>query len=110
MNRRLRGHRQRLRRLGACGLGAGWHTFSGAARALVCRLRLAPRVVTAEHSHPHEQITLVEKGRVLFTNSEPGAADAAFVKVNDPISVCKLDGTIQKTIVTKLFMFDGFAM
>jgi quercetin dioxygenase-like cupin family protein len=36
-------------------------------RLMVCRLRLAPRVVTAEHSHPHEQITLVEKGRVLFT-------------------------------------------
>jgi predicted acyl esterase len=25
------------------------------------------------------------EGRVLFTNAEPGAADAAFVKVNDPI-------------------------
>ena len=36
-------------------------------RLMVCRLRLAPRVVTATHSHPHEQITLVEKGRVLFT-------------------------------------------
>jgi quercetin dioxygenase-like cupin family protein len=24
-------------------------------------------VVTAVHSHPHEQITLVEKGRVRFT-------------------------------------------
>src|SRR5690606_22468049 len=29
------------------------------------------------------------------------------VKVTDPIAVCKLDGTIQKTVVTKLFMFDG---
>jgi GTP-binding protein len=29
------------------------------------------------------------------------------VKVGDPISVCKLDGSFQKTIVTKLFMFDG---
>jgi quercetin dioxygenase-like cupin family protein len=36
-------------------------------RLMVCRLRLAPRVVTAAHSHPHEQITLVEKGRVRFT-------------------------------------------
>ena len=35
-------------------------------RLMVCRLRLAPGVVTAEHSHPHEQITLVEKGRVRF--------------------------------------------
>ena len=34
---------------------------------MVCRLRFAPRVVTAIHSHPHEQITLVERGRVRFT-------------------------------------------
>ena len=34
---------------------------------MVCRLRFAPRVVTPEHEHPHEQITLVERGRVLFT-------------------------------------------
>ena len=36
-------------------------------RLMVCRLRLAPRVVTAVHAHAHEQITLVESGRVLFT-------------------------------------------
>src|SRR4249920_750624 len=29
------------------------------------------------------------------------------VKVGDPISVCKTDGSIQKTKVTKLFIFDG---
>ena len=29
------------------------------------------------------------------------------VKVGDPISVCKLDGSIQKTVVTKLYTFDG---
>src|SRR4030095_7381928 len=29
------------------------------------------------------------------------------VKVGDPITVCKLDGTIQRTVVTKLFMFEG---
>jgi quercetin dioxygenase-like cupin family protein len=34
---------------------------------MVCRLRIAPRVVTAVHAHPHEQITLVERGRVRFT-------------------------------------------
>lgn len=33
---------------------------------MVCRLRFDPHVVTAIHSHPHEQITLVEKGRVKF--------------------------------------------
>ena len=34
---------------------------------MLCRLRLAPNVVTAAHDHPHEQITLVERGRVRFT-------------------------------------------
>lgn len=36
-------------------------------RLMICRLRLQPRVVTPVHSHPHEQITLVERGRVVFT-------------------------------------------
>ena len=36
-------------------------------RLMICRLRLSPRVVTSVHSHPHEQMTLVESGRVLFT-------------------------------------------
>ena len=34
---------------------------------MLCRLRLAPNVVTPAHDHPHEQMTLVERGRVLFT-------------------------------------------
>jgi quercetin dioxygenase-like cupin family protein len=34
---------------------------------MVCRLRIAPRVVTPVHTHPHEQITLVERGTVRFT-------------------------------------------
>ena len=29
------------------------------------------------------------------------------VKVSDPIAVCKLDGSIQRTTVTKLYMFEG---
>ncbi|PYS94267.1 MAG: cupin domain-containing protein [Acidobacteria bacterium] len=36
-------------------------------RLMICRLRFAPRVVTPPHDHPHEQITFVERGRVLFT-------------------------------------------
>lgn len=36
-------------------------------RVMVCRLRFAPRVVTPAHEHPHEQLTFVERGRVLFT-------------------------------------------
>jgi quercetin dioxygenase-like cupin family protein len=33
---------------------------------MVCRLTLAPHTVTAVHTHPHEQITLVERGQVRF--------------------------------------------
>jgi len=36
-------------------------------RVMVCRLRFRPHVVTTVHTHPHEQITLVERGRVRFT-------------------------------------------
>ena len=36
-------------------------------QVMVCRLRIAPRTVTPVHSHPHEQITLVERGRAVFT-------------------------------------------
>jgi quercetin dioxygenase-like cupin family protein len=36
-------------------------------RLMVCRLRFAPGTVTAVHTHVHEQITLVERGRVEFT-------------------------------------------
>ena len=35
-------------------------------RLMVCRLRFKPHVVTAVHTHPHEQITMVERGRVQF--------------------------------------------
>ena len=36
-------------------------------RLMVCRLRFKPHVLTTVHTHPHEQITLVERGRVRFT-------------------------------------------
>jgi quercetin dioxygenase-like cupin family protein len=36
-------------------------------RVMVCRLTFAPGVVTAVHSHPHEQIALVERGHVRFS-------------------------------------------
>ncbi|MEW5981671.1 MAG: cupin domain-containing protein [Acidobacteriota bacterium] len=36
-------------------------------RLMICRLHFAPHVVTAVHAHPHEQITIVERGHVLFT-------------------------------------------
>lgn len=33
---------------------------------MICRVRFAPHVVTAVHTHPHEQMTIVERGRVRF--------------------------------------------
>lgn len=36
-------------------------------RVMVCRLRFRPHVVTVVHTHPHEQITIVERGRLRFT-------------------------------------------
>jgi quercetin dioxygenase-like cupin family protein len=35
-------------------------------KMMVCRIRFAPGIVTPAHDHPHEQITLVERGRVRF--------------------------------------------
>ena len=35
-------------------------------KLMICRLRFAPFTVTAEHDHPHEQMTIVERGRVRF--------------------------------------------
>ena len=34
---------------------------------MVCRLRFDPHIDTPAHDHPHEQITIVERGRVRFT-------------------------------------------
>ena len=39
-------------------------------KIMVCRLRFEPNVVTPPHDHPHEQMTFVERGRVLFTIGE----------------------------------------
>lgn len=36
-------------------------------KLMICRLRFAPNIVTVPHDHPHEQMTIVERGRVLFT-------------------------------------------
>ena len=35
-------------------------------KLMICRLTIQPRVVTPVHSHVHEQITMVERGRVLY--------------------------------------------
>lgn len=33
---------------------------------MICRFRFAPRLVTPEHTHPHEQMSMVVSGRVQF--------------------------------------------
>jgi quercetin dioxygenase-like cupin family protein len=33
---------------------------------MICRFQFAPHLVTPAHDHPHEQMTLVERGQVLF--------------------------------------------
>jgi quercetin dioxygenase-like cupin family protein len=35
-------------------------------KLMICRLTIQPRVVTAVHAHEHEQMTIVERGRVLY--------------------------------------------
>jgi quercetin dioxygenase-like cupin family protein len=46
--------------------GGIWRQMIVGEKLMLCRLRFAPHVVTPAHDHPHEQMTLVEKGRVLF--------------------------------------------
>ena len=36
-------------------------------KVMICRFHFAPHLVTPAHAHPHEQMTMVERGRVLFT-------------------------------------------
>lgn len=33
---------------------------------MLCRFRFRPNLVTPEHSHPHEQMSIVVRGRVRF--------------------------------------------
>ena len=35
-------------------------------RMMICRFRFSPYLVTPEHDHPHEQMTLVQQGKVRF--------------------------------------------
>ena len=36
-------------------------------RLMICRLRIDAHTVTPVHTHPHEQMTIVERGRVKFS-------------------------------------------
>jgi quercetin dioxygenase-like cupin family protein len=53
-------------------------------RLMVCRLRFAPQVVTTAHDHPHEQVTLVERGRVRFIlGTEDGGTEERIAQAGD---------------------------
>ena len=62
---------------------------------MLCRFRFAPFVVTAEHSHPHEQMTLVVQGRVKFVISGEehllGAGDVLYFPPNNRHGATMLD-------------------
>ena len=54
-------------------------------RVMLCRLRFDARVATAVHSHAHEQVTLVERGRVQFViDGQPRIATAGDILVFPP--------------------------
>jgi len=49
-------------------------------RLMVCRLELKARTVTAIHSHVHEQLTFVERGRVdFFVEGQRRTAEAGHI-------------------------------
>jgi quercetin dioxygenase-like cupin family protein len=73
-------------------------------RLMICRLRFDPHVVTAVHSHPHEQMTIVEHGRVRFTidgrDHIAQAGDVLHFPSNIPHGATILD---QETVLIDVF-------
>ena len=73
-------------------------------RLMICRLRFDPHVVTAVHSHPHEQMTIVERGRVRFTidgqERIAEAGDVLHFPSNIPHGATILD---QETVLIDIF-------
>ena len=64
-------------------------------RLMMCRLTLQPHVETPIHSHPHEQMTIVERGRVRFTIGDTarlvGAGDVLHFPANVSHGATMLD-------------------
>ncbi|MGH9821131.1 MAG: cupin domain-containing protein [Pyrinomonadaceae bacterium] len=62
---------------------------------MVCRFTFDPFVVTDQHTHPHEQVTLVVKGKVKFTISGEerivGAGDVLHFPPNNKHGATMLD-------------------
>lgn len=51
-------------------------------KMMICRLKFAPHVVAAAHAHPHEQMTIVEKGKARFIIGD----EERIVKAGDVLS------------------------
>ena len=66
-----------------------------------CRRRAAIRTRRCSCSSPTST-------RATTSAASPSAASStAACKIGDPVAVCKLDGAVQQTKVTKLYAFDG---
>jgi quercetin dioxygenase-like cupin family protein len=68
-------------------------------RLMMCRLILQPQVVTAVHSHPHEQMTIVARGRVRFIvdgrDRMASAGDVLLFPANIPHGATMLDEEVE---------------
>ena len=68
-------------------------------RLMMCRLILQPQVVTAVHSHPHEQMTIVARGRVRFIvdgrDRIASAGDVLLFPSNIPHGATMLDEEVE---------------
>ena len=68
-------------------------------RLMMCRLVFDPGVVTPVHSHPHEQLTLVVRGRVRFTidggERIASTGDVLLFPANVPHGATMLDETVE---------------
>jgi len=68
-------------------------------RLMMCRLILQPQVVTAVHSHPHEQMTIVARGRVRFIvdgrDRIASAGDVLLFPPNIPHGATMLDEEVE---------------
>ncbi len=66
---------------------------------MICRLKFAPFTVTAEHSHVHEQMTLVMQGKVKFS----WAAKHASFRRETFCIFHQIIGTAQQCLMKKWF-------
>lgn len=73
-------------------------------KLMICRLRFDPFVTTPEHNHPHEQMTIVERGRVRFTVAGAERIAVAGDVLHFP-SMCRHGATMldEETVLIDIF-------